>query len=424
MGRQIGLAGLGVQERHIVDADHEDALGFVAVDRMALPVDRHRIQQHLQRPVQLDVGLEDDFRAGILVSVVDRIAQRARPAGGIVRGARPRHVARAGVVLNIDDTDAVRTAADDALRESGPRGGRQDGGEARDADGAPRADDLPESGGLTGPANSRILLSELHIIPAQSEELSAPCRRSTGGSSPAFRVIGPANSRDSAHCLGDDLKLQLNRKSTGLPIEFQRTFNFPRGCCSPAIRNEFFDCTELLTLFYGRARRFVRIRCGATGDVLAKTSRLLDEASTSTGAGLSVTRLPMAGCPAAVCNATAQLFCQIAIADSLILTIETCQSIPFQWPVWRIARTIRMLSDCDDNAMFTVVSMTCGRSDGIISIQEIRLVLDICQRFLAPTHPSAAVLIEYAARELAGNEGAARRGWRKKGANSATQIRH
>lgn len=68
--------------------------------------------------------------------------------------------------------------------------------------------------------------------------------------------------------------------------------------------------------------------------------------------------------------------------------------------------------------------MTCGKSSDIISIREIRLVLDICQKFLAPTHPSAAVMIEYAAKELDGNAGSARSDWQKKATNSSIPIKH
>lgn len=59
----------------------------------------------------------------------------------------------------------------------------------------------------------------------------------------------------------------------------------------------------------------------------------------------------------------------------------------------------------------------------VISLREILLVLEICQKYLAPSHPSAAVMIEYAVREIDGKELTTSK-FRHKATNSSIHIRN
>jgi hypothetical protein len=57
-----------------------------------------------------------------------------------------------------------------------------------------------------------------------------------------------------------------------------------------------------------------------------------------------------------------------------------------------------------------------------ISVREVRLVLEICQKYLASTHPSAAIMIELATREIDGNNETDRK-FKHKAMNSTIHIK-
>jgi hypothetical protein len=59
-----------------------------------------------------------------------------------------------------------------------------------------------------------------------------------------------------------------------------------------------------------------------------------------------------------------------------------------------------MLSIVDSNATFKADLMTDKKPVADISISELRVLLEICQKLLAHSHPSAALMIDYAAKDL------------------------
>ncbi|MGJ0506193.1 MAG: hypothetical protein ACR652_03480 [Methylocystis sp.] len=49
--------------------------------------------------------------------------------------------------------------------------------------------------------------------------------------------------------------------------------------------------------------------------------------------------------------------------------------------------------------------MTNNKSRDVVSLQELRAMLTICQKLLLHSHPSAAIMIKYAAEDLDKNAG-------------------